>query len=83
MFVENIIKRNAARKAVLIERLKILTKQLPDGPRKRMLEARIMEWEKIPPEDVTKAFIILLIVVIAATAGYVVSEFRAARRVII
>jgi len=83
MFVESMTKRNAARKAVLIERLKILAKQLPEGPRKKMLETRILEWEKIPPEDITKAFIIFLVIVVAATAGYVVYELRAARRVII
>lgn len=81
--IENMIKRNEARKTVLIEKLKVMAAQLPEGPRKKMLETRILEWEKIPPEDMTKAFIILLIIVGAATAAYLIYEFRAARRVII
>jgi len=81
MFVENMTKRNAARKAVLIERLKTLTKQLAEGPRKKMLETRILEWEKIPPEDITRTFLIFLAVILVATVGYAAYEIRAARKV--
>jgi hypothetical protein len=83
MFVENMTKRNAARKALFLGRLKILAAQMPEGSRKRMLETRILEWEKIPPEEWTRYFVIFLILIVIATIGFLAYEFWARRKGVI